>query len=83
MDLDLVAETLSGEPAYRTRQVWEWTARGAGAYAEMTNLSTGTRALLEEHVPFSTLEVAHEATATDVRSRRSSTRTTAIRSKRC
>src|SRR3954466_6228821 len=65
MDLDLVAETLAHEPAYRTRQVWEWTARGAGAYAEMTNLSTRTRALLEEHVPFSTLEVAHEATATD------------------
>src|SRR3954451_11924207 len=65
MDLDLVAETLAGEPVYRTRQVWEWTARGAGAYAEMTNVSTRTRALLEEHVPFSTLEVAHEATATD------------------
>ena len=65
MDLDLVAETLSREPAYRTRQVWEWTARGASSYAGMTNLSTGTRALLEEHVPFSTLELAHEATATD------------------
>ena len=63
MDLDLVAETLAGEPAYRTRQVWEWTARGASSYAEMTNLSAGTRALLEEHVPFSTLELAHEATA--------------------
>jgi 23S rRNA (adenine2503-C2)-methyltransferase len=65
MDLDLVAETLSAEQAYRTRQVWEWAARGATSYAEMTNVSTATRALLESQVPFSTLELAHEATATD------------------
>jgi len=65
MDLDLVAETLSAEQAYRTRQVWEWTARGAASYAEMTNVSTGSRALLEERVPFSTLELAHEETAAD------------------
>jgi 23S rRNA (adenine2503-C2)-methyltransferase len=65
MDLDLVAETLSAEQAYRSRQVWEWAARGATSYAEMTNVSTATRALLEEQVPFSTLELAHEVTATD------------------
>jgi 23S rRNA (adenine2503-C2)-methyltransferase len=65
MDLDLVAETLSAEQAYRSRQVWEWATRGATSYAEMTNVSTATRALLEEHVPFSTLELAHEVTATD------------------
>ena len=65
MDLDLVAETLAGEPAYRTRQVWEWASRGAASYAEMTNVSAQTRAVLEEHVPFSTLEVVHEAKSVD------------------
>ncbi len=65
MDLDLVAETLSGEQPYRSRQVWAWAARGAASYAEMTNVSTGNRALLEERVPFSTLTLAHEATSVD------------------
>jgi 23S rRNA (adenine2503-C2)-methyltransferase len=65
VDLDLVTQTLAGEPAYRTRQVWEWAARGATSYGEMTNVSTRTRALLEEHVPFSTLEVADEARSRD------------------
>ena len=65
MDLDLVTSTLAGEPAYRARQVWEWTSRGAKSYAEMTNVSTRTRALLEEHVPFSTLELVHEAKSVD------------------
>ncbi len=65
MDLDLVAKTLSAEPAYRTRQVWEWAARGTASYAEMTNVSAASRALLEAHVPFSTLELAHEVTAAD------------------
>jgi 23S rRNA (adenine2503-C2)-methyltransferase len=65
VDLDLVASTLAGEPAYRTRQVWEWTSRGAKSYAEMTNVSSQTRSLLEEHVPFSTLELVHEAKSVD------------------
>src|SRR5438477_4981104 len=65
MDLDLVTQTLAGEPAYRTRQVWEWAARGASSYAEMTNVATGTRAVLEEHVPFSTLELVDEARSRD------------------
>ena len=38
MNLELLAETLADEPAYRTRQVWEWAARGAASYAEMTHL---------------------------------------------
>ena len=29
MDLDLISEVLADEPAYRSRQVWEWVARGA------------------------------------------------------
>jgi len=65
VDLDLVTTTLAGEPAYRTRQVWEWAARGASSYAEMTNVSNRTRALLEEHVPFSTLELLEEARSRD------------------
>jgi 23S rRNA (adenine2503-C2)-methyltransferase len=65
MNLDLLAETLADEPRYRRAQVWEWVARGAAAYAEMTNVPTRTRALLEEHVPFSTLEVVHEAHSRD------------------
>src|SRR5205823_6451719 len=53
MDLDLVAETLAGEPPYRVKQVWEWASRGTSSYAEMTNVPASARALLEERVPFS------------------------------
>ena len=31
VNLERVAATLSGEPAYRVRQVWEWAARGASS----------------------------------------------------
>jgi 23S rRNA (adenine2503-C2)-methyltransferase len=65
MDLELVSQALTGAPAYRTRQVWEWTAHGAASYAEMTNVPTRERALLEEHVPFSTLDLEHEARSRD------------------
>ena len=65
MNLELLAETLAGEPPYRARQVWEWTARGAASYGEMTNLPAGLRAALAERVPFSSLEVAHEALSRD------------------
>jgi 23S rRNA (adenine2503-C2)-methyltransferase len=65
VDLELISETLAGEPAYRTRQVWEWVSRGASSYAEMTNLPAGLRARLEEHVPFSTLALVHEAKSVD------------------
>ena len=65
MNLDLVAELLADEPAYRTRQVWEWTARGASSYAEMTNLPAPLRRRLDAGAPFSTLEVVHEAKASD------------------
>src|SRR5918911_1761579 len=54
-----------GEPAYRARQVWEWTARGASGYDEMTNLPASLRSELAERVPFSTLRLAHEARASD------------------
>jgi len=67
VDLALLDRTLAElrQPAFRARQVWEWTARGAGGYGEMTNLPGALRAQLEKRVPFSTLEVAHEAHARD------------------
>jgi 23S rRNA (adenine2503-C2)-methyltransferase len=67
MDLQLLDSTLAelGQPAFRAKQVWEWTARGAGGYAEMTNLPAALRAQLEERVPFSTLEVTNEAHSKD------------------
>jgi len=67
MDRRLLHETLErrGEPPYRARQIWAWLARGAGSYAEMTDLPATLRATLEEHVPISTLEPEHEAQASD------------------
>jgi 23S rRNA (adenine2503-C2)-methyltransferase len=67
MDLAVLEETLAtrGEPAYRTRQVWEWAARGAAGFEEMTNLPAALRAELGEAVPFSTLSLAAEARSRD------------------
>jgi 23S rRNA (adenine2503-C2)-methyltransferase len=65
VNLDRISELLDDEPSYRTRQVWEWAARGASSYGEMTNLPTSLRARLEDEVPFSTLELVQEATSTD------------------
>jgi 23S rRNA (adenine2503-C2)-methyltransferase len=67
MDLETLERTLhqAGEPAYRAAQVWEWTARGAGSYAEMTNLPEPLRELLAEQLPFSSLSVIDEAQARD------------------
>ncbi len=67
MDLNLLERTLadSGEPSFRARQVWEWAARGASGYAEMTNVSRSLQKRLEESVPFSSLSVEKEAQARD------------------
>jgi 23S rRNA (adenine2503-C2)-methyltransferase len=67
MDLALLEQTLAerGEPAYRSRQVWEWTARGAASYDDMTTLPKSLRAALVESVPFSTLELVTEREARD------------------
>ena len=65
MNLELLDETLRAEPAYRARQVWEWTARGAAGYKEMTNLPAGLRRELEMAVPFSTLELVDEPRSSD------------------
>src|SRR5207247_9383782 len=67
MDLAVLKETLAarGEPRYRSRQVWEWAARGAAGFEEMTNLPASLRADLARDVPFSTLSVAAEARSRD------------------
>jgi 23S rRNA (adenine2503-C2)-methyltransferase len=65
VNLELLADELSAEPGYRQRQVWNWVARGASDYGEMTNLPAELRARLAERVPFSTLELAQEAVSSD------------------
>jgi 23S rRNA (adenine2503-C2)-methyltransferase len=67
VDLALLDRTLAelGEPAYRARQVWEWTARGAASYDEMTTLPRALRTALSTQVPFATLEVVTERVARD------------------
>jgi 23S rRNA (adenine2503-C2)-methyltransferase len=67
MDLDLLRDRLdaAGQPAFRARQVWAWTARGAAGYEEMSDLPAGLRDRLAEEVPFSSLELEHEAHARD------------------
>ena len=67
MDLALLDEQLAagGEPRFRSRQVWEWAARGAGSYEELTILPAELRAQLAEAVPFSSLELVRSALARD------------------
>jgi 23S rRNA (adenine2503-C2)-methyltransferase len=67
MDLQLLEKTLAerGEPRFRVRQIWDWVARGAGSYAEMTNVPAELRAALEDAVPLSSLALEHEAHSSD------------------
>ena len=67
MDLKLLESTLAdrGEPGFRAGQVWEWTARGAASYEEMTNLPAALRERLAGELPFSTLALVDEALARD------------------
>ena len=67
MDLALLSTTLTerSEPAFRARQVWEWTARGASSYDEMTTLPKALRSSLAQAVPFTTLELVTEREARD------------------
>jgi 23S rRNA (adenine2503-C2)-methyltransferase len=67
VDLELLERTLAaaGQPAYRARQVWEWTARGAGGYGEMTTLPAALREQLTATVPFSSLTVEREMSSAD------------------
>ena len=67
VDLELLERTLAdrGEPAFRARQVWAWAARGAGGYAEMTNVPAALRDTLAAEVPFSSITLAEEARSAD------------------
>jgi 23S rRNA (adenine2503-C2)-methyltransferase len=67
VDLKHLAERVAeiGEPAYRARQVWEWTARGAAGYDAMTNVPQALRDALDADVPFSTLAPETEQRSRD------------------
>src|SRR5688572_14413876 len=67
MDLDRLERALAerGEPRFRARQVWEWVARGASSYTEMTNLPAALREELTGAVPLSSLELERDAFARD------------------
>jgi 23S rRNA (adenine2503-C2)-methyltransferase len=65
VDLKLLQAELAGEPAFRTDQVWEWVARGARDYEEMTNVPAALRERLAANVPFSALAFEQEALAKD------------------
>jgi len=67
MDLSLLDRTLEerGQPPFRAGQVWEWAARGAASYDEMSNLPAGLREDLSRLVPLSSLGVETEALARD------------------
>ena len=67
MDPVLLERTLAdaGQPSFRAKQVWEWAARGAQGYEQMSNVPAALRAELADAVPFSSLELVQEAFATD------------------
>ncbi len=67
MDLILLESTLAGlgQPAFRARQVWEWAARGARGYDEMSNVPAALRSELAAAVPYSSLELIREARSRD------------------
>jgi 23S rRNA (adenine2503-C2)-methyltransferase len=67
MDLQLLDQSLAanGQPAFRARQVWEWATKGATGYEQMTNLPAPLREWLAENVPFSSLALREERTASD------------------
>jgi 23S rRNA (adenine2503-C2)-methyltransferase len=67
VDRALLETTLAtaGEPSYRASQIWEWIARGASSFEEMTNLPAALRERLGGSVPLSTLSVEAEARSDD------------------
>src|SRR3954453_13593678 len=67
MDLELLQRALAtrAEPPYRAQQVWQWTARGATSYDEMTDLPAALRANLATEVPLSALTGKEEAPPPD------------------
>ena len=67
VELELLNRELAeaGQPSYRAEQVWEWVARGARGYEEMTNLPEELRERLAERVPLSALNLVAESKADD------------------
>ena len=67
MELELLDNVLAdlGEPRFRAGQVWQWLARGAASYDEMTNVPLSLREQLAERVPLSSLTVEREARSSD------------------
>jgi 23S rRNA (adenine2503-C2)-methyltransferase len=67
MDIDALQRLLAarGEPAFRAGQVWEWIARGAASYEEMTNLPLELREALAAELPLSSLQTVDSALARD------------------
>jgi 23S rRNA (adenine2503-C2)-methyltransferase len=67
VDLALLESTLADlrQPTFRARQVWEWAARGARGYEEMSNVPVALRGELAALVPFSSLELIREARSSD------------------
>jgi 23S rRNA (adenine2503-C2)-methyltransferase len=67
VDRTLLVERIEalGEPPYRSRQVWEWAARGVDGYDGMTNLPHALRERLSRDVPFSTLALERQAESRD------------------
>jgi 23S rRNA (adenine2503-C2)-methyltransferase len=67
MDLQLLDKTLAdrGEPGFRARQVWLWTAKGASGFQEMTDLPASLREALTRELPFSSLALREQRRASD------------------
>jgi 23S rRNA (adenine2503-C2)-methyltransferase len=67
VDLESLDQTLAanGQPPFRARQIWQWAAKGASDYEQMTNLPAPLREWLGENVPFSSLELREQRTAND------------------
>jgi 23S rRNA (adenine2503-C2)-methyltransferase len=67
VDLALLERRIAelGQPSYRARQVWEWTAGGADGYDSMTNVPRAVRDALAHDVPFSTLTAESEQRSKD------------------
>ena len=56
----------NGEKPFRAKQIWTWLwKRGAGSFDEMTDLSVGLRAKLQENFTFHRAEIAGEVQSSD------------------
>src|SRR5947209_3831777 len=52
VDFTLLEQRLAelDEPAYRARQIWKWTAQGAGVFSDMSDLPLRLRSALDATV---------------------------------